>query len=147
MLISLGVITSLPIIALASVLNVNVFQDNSIQLYTGAISTTDTYDYGYCTYWSSLRREQTGKPIPNNWGNANTWSFNAIIQGYKVDHNPTAGAIMQTSAGQLGHVAYVESVSPSDGSWTISEMNYKGWDVVDNRTLKASDTINYNFIH
>jgi surface antigen len=146
-LITLGVIVALPIIAIMSVVNVGVLKDTSVALYTGPISVADTYDYGYCTYWSALRREQTGKPIPNSWGNANTWGFNAQAAGYAVDHAPSVGAVMQTTAGVFGHVAYVESVSPTDGSWTISEMNFKAWDVVDNRTLRATEAKNYYFIH
>jgi len=53
---------------------------------------------------------------------------------------------MQTDAGPLGHVAFVESVG-ADGSWTISEINYKGWDEVDSRTLPAAAAKQYNFIH
>lgn len=146
-LVSLAVIVSLPVVALASVMDKGQLQNPVIQLYTGPISVTNTYDFGYCTYWVALRREQTGHPIANNWGNANTWAYNAFSQGYSVDHTPRAGSVMQTTAGPLGHVAYVESVNPADGSWTISEMNYKGWDEVDNRTLPAKVARDYSFIH
>ena len=146
-LISLGVIVSLPIVALVSVTDVSALKDTSVSLYTGPISITNTYDFGFCTYWAALRREQTGKPIPSNWGNANTWGIRAGLVGYSINHLPAAGTIMQTTAGALGHVAFVESVNSVDGSWTISEMNFKGWDEVDSRTLKASDAKNYNFIH
>jgi len=37
----------------------------------------------------------------------------------------------------VGHVAYVESVNP-DGSFTVSEMNYGRWGVVDYRTIKST---------
>ena len=146
-LISLGVIVMLPVIALVSVTNVSALTDPAITLYTGPISTTNTYDFGYCTFWSALRREQTGKPIPNSWGNANTWGVRAQAGGYLVNHAPVAGAVMQTTAGPLGHVAYVESVSQTDGSWTISEMNFKAWDQVDNRTLSFKAAADYYFIH
>ena len=146
-LISLGVIISLPIIALVSVTDVSALKDTSVSLYTGPISTVDTYDYGFCTYWAALRREQTGKAIPNSWGNANTWAIRAALDGYGVNHLPAAGTIMQTTVGQFGHVAYVESVNPADRSWTISEMNFKGWDEVDSRTLSAKAAQDYNFIH
>jgi surface antigen len=53
---------------------------------------------------------------------------------------------MQTGAGPLGHVAFVENVAP-DGTWTISEMNFKGWDEVDSRTMKSKMAADYNFIH
>jgi surface antigen len=72
---------------------------------------------------------------------------NARVAGYAVDHVPAVGAIMQTTAGPFGHVAFVESVNSADSSWTISEMNFKGWDVTDNRTFLASVAIMYNFIH
>jgi surface antigen len=146
-LISLGVIVSLPFIALFSVTNVSALKDQTVTLYTNPISPTNgyAYDFGFCTYWAALRREQTGKPIPSNWGNANTWDDNARADGYPVVHSPEVGAIMQTDAGPLGHVAFVESVG-TDGSWTISEMNFKGWDEVDSRTLPADAARLYNFI-
>jgi surface antigen len=115
-------------------------------LYTGAASTQNTYDYGYCTFWADKRREDIGKPIPNNWGNANTWAERAQAAGYTVDHTPAVNAIMQTTAGDLGHVAFVESVTP-DGGWTVSEMNAPTWDVVSGRTFRASIAATYNFIH
>ncbi len=109
----------------------------------------DAYDYGYCTYWAALRRIQVNDPIPNNWGDAITWAFAAQLAGYNVDHTPSIGAIFQwpEAPGGLGHVAFVESVDPKTGAWTISEMNAVGWDVVDNRTYPASDARFYNFIH
>ncbi len=146
-LVSLAVIVSLPVVALASVVGAQPAKDMAATLYTGPISVTNSYDFGFCTYWASLRREQDGHPIPNNWGNANTWAFNAIAQGFKVGRIPVAGSIMQTTAGPLGHVAYVESVSSIDGSWTISEMNFKGWDVVSTRTLSAKAAKDYSFIY
>jgi len=145
-LISMGVIVSLPVIALASVMDAKQLSNPAVTLYAGPVSIANGYDFGFCTYWAALRREQTGNPIPNNWGNANTWAANALDQGYKVDHIPAAGSIMQTTAGPLGHVAYVESVG-LDRSWTISEMNFKGWDEVDSRTLPAKSARDFNFIH
>jgi surface antigen len=146
-LFSLAVLLSLPIVAIVSVTDVSALTAPTVTLYTGPISVTDTYDFGYCTYWAALRRQETGRPIPNTWGNANTWASNAGNLGYGLDHVPSIGAIMQTTAGEFGHVAYVESVNPVDGSWTISEMNFKAWDQVDNRTLPARAASTYYFIH
>lgn len=106
-----------------------------------------TYEYGNCTYWAALQRLNAGNPIPNTWGNANTWATRAKAMNYLVDHTPTIGSIMQTSAGDLGHVAYVTDVDPITGSWTISEMNVVGWDMVDNKMLPASADKYYFFIH
>lgn len=106
------------------------------------------YAYGYCTYWAASRRAQIGRPVPNNWGNAATWADGARAMGMRVDHIPEAGAVMQVGGGWggFGHVAFVERVNP-DGSWTISEMNFSGWNVVDQRTLSAGEAGSYNFIH
>jgi surface antigen len=145
-LITLGVVTSLPIVGLVSLSEVSSQKTSEVSLYTGPVSTVDTYDFGECTYWAALRREQSGHAIPNSWGNANTWAIRAAAAGYLVDHVPEVGAIMETTAGPYGHVAYVESVG-MDGSWTISEMNFKGWDMVDSRSLASSYAGEYSFIH
>jgi surface antigen len=116
-------------------------------LYQGPVSKTDLYAYGNCTYWAALLREQVGMAVPNTWGNANTWATRAKLDGYLVDNSPKPDAIMQTSAGALGHVAFVVSVNSQNGSWTISEMNVKGFDIIDTQTLSASAAKYYNFIH
>ena len=55
--------------------------------------------------------------------------------GYTVNNTPEKGSILQTSEGSYGHVAYVESVG-SNGSVTVSEMNYSGGPYVkDTRTI------------
>ena len=67
--------------------------------------------------------------------------------GYTVNNSPSQGAILQTSQGAFGHVAYVESVN-SNGSITVSEMNYgHGVGVVTSRTISASQAASYNYIH
>jgi surface antigen len=116
---------------------------NGVTSYPG-----DLYDWGNCTWWVSMRRSQIGESIPNSWGNAATWASRAQADGYLVDHNPAYGSIMQIPNvdNGLGHVAFVESVG-ADGTWTISEMNVKGLDVVDSKTLSLANAANYNFIH
>ncbi len=148
-LIVLGVLVlllSLPLIAIASITDLGALADKANKLYTGPGSNTNTYDFGYCTFWAAKRREEIGKPIPNTWGDAHTWDNRSKRDGYLVDRTPTVGAIMETDAGALGHVAFVEKVEP-DGSWTVSEMNVKGWNILSSRTFKADLAITYNFIH
>jgi len=116
-------------------------------MYEGPEVTGDTYAWGNCTYWAYALRLKYGDPIPTSWGNANTWDDRAAKDGYLVDHTPAVGAIYQTDAGDLGHVAYVSAIDPITGDWTISEMNVKGLDVVDTRTFKAGAALFYNFIH
>lgn len=108
----------------------------------------DEYAPGNCTYWAFARRAQVGESIPNTWGNASSWSANATLMGYRVDHSPSQNAIMQTPYvdGGLGHVAFVESVDP-DGTWHISEMNVLGLYIVDHKAMPASAAVDYNFIH
>ncbi|HSX05434.1 MAG TPA: CHAP domain-containing protein [Candidatus Saccharimonadales bacterium] len=116
-------------------------------LYEGPEVAGDTYAWGNCTYWAFALRLKAGDPIPTTWGNANTWAIRAVLDGYEVDHTPAANAIMQTTAGDLGHVAYVTDVDATTGAWTVSEMNVKGLDVIDVATYPASSAQHYSFIH
>lgn len=121
----------------------------TVGLYEGPGITGDTYAWGNCTYWVYALRLQAGDPIPTTWGNAATWAPRALADGYAVDHTPSVGAIMQTAdaAQGLGHVAYVTAVDPITGTWTISEMNVQGLDIVDTAMYSATKAANYNFIH
>ena len=68
------------------------------------------------------------------------------LQMATVNNTPKAGAVMQTSQGAYGHVAYVESVN-DDGSVKVSEMNYNGGPgVVSSRTISAGQAGSYNYI-
>lgn len=145
-LVVLAVVLILPTTAVATMTNLSTLNGSDARLYTGTASTTNTYDYGYCTFWAAKRREEVGKPIPNTFGNANTWDERAFLSGYLVDQTPAVHAIMQSDQGDLGHVAFVESIAP-DGSWTISEMNVKGWDILSSRTFTAAQAKDYKFIH
>lgn len=96
---------------------------------------SNTYDYGYCTWYVKNRR---GASIPNGLGNANTWYSRAAGMGMAVGSTPRAGAVGTTTRGGLGHVVYVESVN-KDGSINISEMNAPIWGKVTYRTAAASE--------
>jgi hypothetical protein len=97
------------------------------------------FPWGYCTWYVSTRRQ-----IP--WsGDAWSWYGAAISMGYNVGSAPRPGAIMVSKEGPVGHVAYVESV---DGSYfTISEMNFRGYGVVDQRTIRIGSIPLYGFIY
>jgi surface antigen len=128
--------------------------------YGGGYSTVDAqlagasagnrYAYGNCTWYAYERRVQLGLPVGSFWGNAATWAMYARTAGYRVDNTPSVGAIAQWNAYQggsyyAGHVGIVESVN-SDGSITISEMNYLyNFNRVTSRTISPSSV--YNFIH
>ena len=40
-----------------------------------------------------------GLPISTYWSDAKYWTYNAASDGYIVNHTPTVGAIMQSTAG------------------------------------------------
>lgn len=92
-------------------------------------SAGNTYTFGYCTWYVKNRRPD----IPNNLGNANTWLTRAAAQGLATGSAPAVGAI----GAQGNHVVYVEAVN-GDGTVTVSEMNYKGWNITSSRRAPAS---------
>lgn len=135
-------------------------QGASYGAYDGGYSTIDAqmagasagnrYAFGNCTWYAYERRVQLGLPVGSFWGNAATWAMYARAAGYRVDNTPSVGAIAQWNAYQggsyyAGHVGIVESVN-SDGSITISEMNYLyNFNRVTSRTIAPSSVS--NFIH
>jgi surface antigen len=98
------------------------------------------FPWGWCTWYVATRRDVT-------WiGNAYQWFGNAQAQGYPVGSTPLAGAVMVTWESGLGHVAYVESVN-ADGSWLVSEMNFRGFGVTSQRTIKRGQVPLIGFIY
>jgi surface antigen len=98
------------------------------------------FAFGYCTWYVATRRNAPW------FGNAIEWWPNAPPYGYAEGQTPVPGAIMVTRESSVGHVAYVESVN-GDGSWTVSEMNFVGWDVVSRRTLRPGQAPVVGFIY
>ncbi len=93
------------------------------------------YVRGYCTWYVKNRRPD----MPNNLGNAINWVSRAAAQGFATGSVPLAGAVGQ----QGNHVVYVESVN-GDGTVTVSDMNFDGWNVVTTRTVSA---VNFTYIY
>lgn len=102
------------------------------------------YDWGQCTYYAFDRRQQLGKSVGSLWGNANNWASAARQNGYVVNSTPEVGAIIQSSAGNYGHVGVVERQN-TDGSILVSEMNWNGFGQKSYRTIH--NTGQYNYIH
>lgn len=100
------------------------------------------YGAGQCTQWAWYKRQD----LPGQLGNANAWAYNAARLGYPVNNTPSAGAVIQTTAGWYGHVGYVESVNP-DGSIVVSEMNYGIPYRVIQSTIPASAVGGFSYIH
>jgi len=94
----------------------------------------NTYARGQCTWYVAGRR-----PIPSNWGNANSWYTRAKTAGWGIGTTPAIAAIAWTAAGPYGHVALVEDVDAQSGQVLISEMNYRGLYQFDKRWVAATD--------
>ncbi|QLK85454.1 LysM peptidoglycan-binding domain-containing protein [Staphylococcus sp. 17KM0847] len=110
-------------------------------------SHSNLYTWGQCTWHAFNRRAETGQTISTYWWNADNWASRAAADGYSVNNTPQAGAILQTTEGAVGHVAYVERVN-GDGSVLVSEMNYNTPPgVVGYRTIPSSLTSSFNYIH
>ena len=107
---------------------------------TFTVAPGNRFSFGYCTWYVYNRRQ-----VP--WlGNAWQWFGQAQAYGWATGQTPKVGAIMVTFESGFGHVAYVEAVN-SDGSWTVAEMNFVRWDVVDHRTIKPGGVALIGFIY
>ncbi len=102
---------------------------------------TPSFPFGQCTYYVA-----TKVPIP--WhGDAWTWFGSALAAGWAVGATPRVGAVMVTWESRIfGHVSYVEAIN-ADGSWLVSEMNYVGWGVLDQRTVRPGSVSLIGFIY
>jgi surface antigen len=97
------------------------------------------FPYGQCTWYVAQH-----KYVP--WGgNAGTWLYNARAYGVTTGKTPKVGSIIVTSESWYGHVGIVEAVSGN--SVTISEMNYKGFGIVNRRTLNAGNRVIKGYIY
>ena len=113
---------------------------------SSAVYGYNGYDYGYCTWWVASRREQVGKPLPSNLGNASSWPYIGRLAGLAEGNTPRQYAAAVTSTAGEGHVVFVEAVN-ADGSIVISEMNHLGWAVKDTAVIPASVASHYIYIY
>ena len=102
----------------------------------------DRFASGNCTWWAAYNRQVTWN------GNGGEWLLNAAAVGRPSSATPQYEAIavypVGSTYGQYGHVALVIGVTPT--SYTVSEMNYKGLGVVDQRTIAWPDPLVEGFI-
>jgi surface antigen len=104
-------------------------------------SNYNNFPWGWCTWYVAQRRD-----IP--WrGDAWSWYTSARLSGWKTGSTPQVGAVMVTRENYYyGHVAFVERVNP-DGSWVVSEMNYKQFGEVDFRTVEPGKVPLIGFVY
>lgn len=103
-----------------------------------------SFPAGECTYWASENRPDVA------WsGDAWEWWANARAKGHAESSQPAVGAIVVwTDHGHysaFGHLAVVVGLDP--GGFTVSEMNYIGLGVVDQRVSPFPDPQILGFIN
>jgi len=104
------------------------------------VASGNRFSFGYCTWYVYNRRQ-----VP--WlGNAWEWFGHAQSAGWATGQTPRVGAIMVSWESGWGHVAYVEAVN-ADNSYTVAEMNFVRWDVVDHRTIRPGGIPLIGFIY
>ena len=104
---------------------------------------------GQCTWYAWWWRSVNGMPLPSApLGNARYWNVSLANRGYRVDHTPSYGAVMQStrSSSGNGHVAIVVGVV--EGQYiTIQEMNWRRSYQVTRANISWANAMKYNFIH
>lgn len=98
-----------------------------------SIPRTNNYTFGNCTWYVA-----SVLPVPDGWHDADYWDDAAKNAGYLVSSTPKVGSIAQTDNYGRGHVAIVIAVY-SANSFRVREMNFNGFDRVDERNADLND--------
>lgn len=106
----------------------------------GLPAILEGFPWGQCTFWVALH-------FPVTWhGNAWEWWANAAAAGAQEAQTPAVGDAVVYGQGNgysdLGHVAFVIQVNPG-GTFVVSEMNYLGEGLVDERTSSMADVLGF----
>jgi surface antigen/peptidoglycan hydrolase CwlO-like protein len=105
---------------------------------------TDPLGYGcrQCVSYAAWKVGQRTGNFPRYWGNANMWPGVAQSSGYQTGSTPRANSVGVISAGEYGHVVWIEAVN-SDGTVDVSQYNYynaggPGWGNYSKMRVNAS---------
>lgn len=94
--------------------------------YGGAYGDgTDPLGYGcrQCVSYTAWKVGQRTGNFPRYWGNANQWPDSARAAGYATGATPKVNSVGVISAGQYGHVVWIEAVNDG-GTVDVSQYNY-----------------------
>ncbi|HMH70132.1 MAG TPA: CHAP domain-containing protein [Candidatus Saccharimonadales bacterium] len=85
----------------------------------------DPLGYGcrQCVSYTAWKVLQKSGYTPRYWGNANQWPGSARSAGFSTGSTPKVGSVGVISAGQYGHVVWIEAVN-GDGTVDVSQYNY-----------------------
>ncbi|MBZ1503535.1 phage tail tip lysozyme [Leuconostoc mesenteroides] len=116
-----------------------------------ATSSSNTYPFGQCTWYTYNRMQELGTPVENGLGNGADWGQNAKAKGYKTDGQPHVGWAVSFSQGAdgadptYGHVAVVEAISDDGKHFLVSECNVvaSGTGTVSFRELTAGQGVTF----
>lgn len=116
-----------------------------------ATSSSNTYPFGQCTWYTYNRMQELGTPVENGLGNGADWGKNAKAKGYKMDSQPHVGWAVSFSQGAdgadptYGHVAVVEAISDDGKHFLVSECNVvaSGTGTVSFRELTAGQGVTF----
>ncbi len=86
---------------------------------------TDPLGYGcrQCVSYAAWKVGQRTGSFPRYWGNANMWPASARAAGYQTGSTPRVNSAGVISAGQYGHIVWIEAVN-GDGTVDVSQYNY-----------------------
>lgn len=110
--------------------------------YNGNGSDPLGYGCRQCVSYTAYKVGARTGHYPRYWGNANQWPGSARASGYQTGSTPRENAVGVISAGQYGHVVWVEAVN-GDGTIDISQYNYynaggSGWGHYSKMRVSAS---------
>ena len=116
-----------------------------------ATSSSNTYPFGQCTWYTYNRMQELGTPVENYLGNGADWGKDAKAKGYKTDSQPHVGWAVSFSQGAdgadptYGHVAVVEAISDDGKHFLVSECNVvaSGTGTVSFRELTAGQGVTF----
>lgn len=86
----------------------------------------DPWGYGcnQCVSYTAWKTYQVTGIDLKYWGNANMWPSKARADGrFKVSSQPRANALGVISAGQYGHIVYIENYNAANNTVDISQYN------------------------
>lgn len=123
----------------------NCFVDGNAVSYGGADGNGgDGMGYGcrQCASYAAWRAYKETGYAPVRWGNANMFPGNARAAGFSTGSTPRAGSMGVISAGQYGHVVWIDAVN-GDGTVDVSQYNYynaggSGWGHYSKMRVSAS---------
>ncbi len=97
-----------------------------------------------CVSYAAWKVHSTGRFVPHfgGAGNANQWPSTVAKYGIRSGSTPKAGSVAMWPIGYYGHVMYVESYDPANGTITVSDYNLE-WDGLYRKYTRSAAGLTY----